>query len=378
MRIAVVHSFYSSAQPSGENVAVESQIGWLREAGHDVTLIAQRTDDREGRPLHRLRSAANVASGRGPSPIDELTAFEPDVVHVHNTFPNWSTHWIAGWRGPVVATAHNFRSVCASGTLYREGRPCTECIDVTRWAGLSHSCYRGSRLATLPISWRNRRGLQQDPVLAAADAVIVLSESARRTFARAGLPPERMFVIPNAVQDPYGSGIHVRGQAGRWLYAGRLSPEKGLLELLDRWPPDEVLDIVGTGPLAEAIHARTGDNVHYMGHVEHASLLQAMPTYLGLVFPSRWLEHSPITVIEALAAGLPLVALNGNMAADLVAQHHVGAVVNSEDEWASALRTSRSAQEEHAEAARRTYETYFTPAALVDALERCYAEVISS
>jgi hypothetical protein len=93
LRIAVVHSYYSSRQPSGENVVVDLQIDALHRAGHEVELIARRTGDLEPARTYPVAAALRVASGRGASPRDRIAAFEPDVVHVHNLFPNWGRRW---------------------------------------------------------------------------------------------------------------------------------------------------------------------------------------------------------------------------------------------------------------------------------------------
>jgi glycosyltransferase involved in cell wall biosynthesis len=128
-RIAIVHSFYSHRTPSGENVVVQAQVDALREAGHDVELVAQCAEEREARRSYPLEAAATAASGIGPSPVRQLQRFGPDVVHVHNLFPNFGTRWLRRWRGPLVATLHNFRPVCSNGYLFRDGHVCTLCID---------------------------------------------------------------------------------------------------------------------------------------------------------------------------------------------------------------------------------------------------------
>ena len=66
MRIAVVHSYYSSREPSGENVVVDLQVEALRRAGHDVTLVARRTDDLRTSKAWYVTSAARVAD---PNPV---------------------------------------------------------------------------------------------------------------------------------------------------------------------------------------------------------------------------------------------------------------------------------------------------------------------
>ena len=119
MKIAVVHSFYSSTNPSGENLVVDAQVAALRQAGHDVLLIARHTDEEEHRPTYPLRAALSVATGFGASPVRALEQFSPDVVNLHNWFPNFGTRWLKSLKFPSVVTLHNFRTLCPIGTLYR-------------------------------------------------------------------------------------------------------------------------------------------------------------------------------------------------------------------------------------------------------------------
>ena len=337
MRVAVVHSFYDSRSPSGENIVVEAQVQALSDAGHDVRLIAQHTDLRQQRPAYPLRAGWTVATGRGPTPGPSLREFRPDVVHVHNLFPNWGTDWLDGWDGRVVATLHNFRPLCAAGTLYRDGKVCTLCPDGDPWAGLARRCYRGSRVATAPLALRNRRGLAHDAVLRRADHLVALSARAAEVYSRYGVAPERLSVVPNFVADPYGVTAPVEPN-GRWVYAGRLSPEKGVLELLAHWPADHALDVIGDGPLLAEARLVAPPNVKVLGRLPRHDLLAQLPRYRGMVVPSRWIEGGQTLVLgEALAAGLPVVALTGSSAADVVSNLDVGAIVASDTGWAQAL-----------------------------------------
>ncbi|MFD9130100.1 glycosyltransferase, partial [Kitasatospora sp. NPDC059571] len=227
LRIALVHSFYASGQPSGENEAVRDQARALRAAGHEVTLVAAHTDELARSGLYPVRAAVTVAAGRGRSPAAELAAFAPDVVHVHNLFPNIGREWVRHWAGPLVATLHNYRPLCAGATLYRDGAPCRACLDGDRLAALRYRCYRGSRLATAPLAWANRRGPEGDPLLGRADRLVLLSELARRTYLDAGLAAERTALIPNFVDDP--APCRAGGEGRRWVFVGRLTAEKGVV-----------------------------------------------------------------------------------------------------------------------------------------------------
>ncbi|MCF2529273.1 glycosyltransferase family 4 protein [Yinghuangia soli] len=326
LRIAVVHSFYSAARPSGENEAVRDQVAALRRAGHEVELVAVHTDD-EARAsrLHPLRAAATVATGLGRTPLARLRSFRPDVVHVHNLFPNLTRGWVRAWPGPLVATVHNFRPICAGSTLYRAGSVCTSCLDGDRWAGLRNGCYRDSRVASAPLAWANRKGAPADPLLSRADRLVVLSELGRRMYARAGIPAERTVLIPNFADAPAAPREPARG--GAWLFAGRLTAEKGILELLARWPESVPLDVVGDGELRDAARAAAPAQVRFLGALSRAELRAGLPGRRGLVFPSRCFEGAPLVYVEALAAGLPVLAFEGSSVAESVRAAGTGTVV---------------------------------------------------
>ncbi|GAA1476855.1 glycosyltransferase [Nocardioides aestuarii] len=303
MRIAVVHSFYSTRQPSGENAVVEDQVQALEEAGHDVLLVARRTDDLETGRHYGARAALRVASGRGGSPERELTEFAPDVVHLHNTFPNMGTAWLGNWGRRTVVTLHNFRTVCAAGTLFRDGHACTECISTPVRPALRHGCYRDSRVATMPLAAATRPSGALRRIGRDSAEVIVLNEVARAVIA--DVYHREVQVLPNFVAD----GVpHPAPHAG-WLYVGRLTQEKGVIELLSAWPAEERLDVVGAGPLEDEVRrlAAESPTVRYLGLVDRTDLRTGLGQYEGLILPSLWPEGLPTVVLEAIAGGLPVV-----------------------------------------------------------------------
>lgn len=158
MHILVVHNRYSSGQPSGENRVVDWEVDLLRSAYHRVEVFERRSDDIAAMPL-REKAAVPLLVPWNPAVRKELTArlraSRPDVVHVHNVFPLLSPAVIAACADagvPVVATLHNYTQVCPPGTLQRDGRPCTECVGSTPLPAVRHGCYRGSRLATVPLA----------------------------------------------------------------------------------------------------------------------------------------------------------------------------------------------------------------------------------
>ncbi len=377
----MVHSFYRSDVPSGENVVVMRQAEALRDAGHEVEVVARHTDDEMHSRLHGVRSAFRVATGVGTDPTDELRAFRPDVVHVHNLFPNFGERWLDAWDGPLVATLHNFRPICANALLFREGQVCTKCPDGDRWSSLKYACYRDSRLATLPLAIHNAGGVRWNRLLRRADRIVVLSGRAREAYARAGLGTHRMNVIANGLEDLDGGtepSIDSRG----WAFVGRLTPEKGILELLRSWPPTEQLDVIGDGPLAGRASALTPQlpHVNMLGLLASARVDERLRTYEGLLIPSGCFEGFPTVITEALRAGTPVIARAGNSAADFISEQErngaIGAVYGEGGvSLESAMRTVREDLNMPARC-RATFETELSEAAWVRRLEAIYQEVL--
>lgn len=376
MRVALIHSYYSRAESSGENIVVDAQQRALADAGFDTRIFSVSTDDLIQQSGYKARTAVHVATGSGRSPVDELRAFRPDIVHVHNLFPNWGTKWLRDWDGPVVATVHNFRAVCAAGTLFRDGHLCTLCPDHGSINAVKYGCYKGSKLASTPLAIRNRNGVAGDAVLVRADRVVVLSARSKELYARFGVPMEKLELIPNFVEDRNTLPIQSTGSA--WVFTGRLSPEKGIVSLLRNWTAGRTLHVYGDGPSREEVRALSVGNIIYKGPVAHERIPEILSNAKGLIFPSEWPEGGiPQSYVEALAAGRPIVAKQGSSAADDVETSGVGAVFTDWGDLASALDAVETSLESHALRARQHYEEQFTVQKWVDAATVLYATLSS-
>lgn len=379
MKISVVHSFYSGSSPSGENVVVRQQVQQLLDAGHDVQLVAVSTDDLSDRPAYQLRAAWNVATAGGESPLKAVDKFSPDVVHVHNLFPNYSTGWLAAWRGPLVSTVHNFRAACAGGLLLRNGLPCTLCPDKSSINAVIHACYRGSRLASIPLAVRNRRGVGADKVLARSDRIIYPAQHVRRQYEQMGAAAARGTVIPHFSLPPKSSPDELTQPVlseTPWLFIGRLSEEKGILPLLDCWPPNVPLIIYGTGPLLDEVLARCRDRIHYAGLAPHEDVRIAIQHCRGVVIPSVWLEIGPLTYAEALSCGRPVAAKSGNGAAFDIEKANTGRVFESFDDLPEALKAVDSDWKAFSDRAAARYADIYAPEAWTRKTIDCYEAAI--
>lgn len=391
MRVLVVHNRYRGEQPSGENRVVDRETALLADAGHDVELFERRSDDiATMSPL--AKAAVPLRVPWNPAVRVELAAriraWRPDVVHVHNTFPLLSPSVLAACadeRVPAVATLHNYTLVCPPGTLYRDGRVCTDCVGRAPLPSLLHGCYRGSRPATLPVaaSVLANRGRWRSQV----SRLLCISRAQRELLVRAGLPARLLTVKHNFVPDV---GARRRFPGEHVLYLGRLTEEKGVRLLMAAWDRlardgglDVPLVLAGSGPMEPevAAWARDRSDVRYLGLRDAEECRELAVDAVAVAAPSTWLEAFGLVVVEAMAAGVPAVAAAHGAFPELVDDGVTGLLHRPGDAASlaeSLLRITRDGERNRAMglAARRRYERDFSPAAGLARLVAEYESVL--
>ncbi|MEU3249814.1 glycosyltransferase [Streptomyces sp. NPDC006997] len=392
MRVLVVHNRYASAQPSGENNVVDQEVALLREGGYRVGLFERRSDDIAARSLAG-KAALPLLVPWNPAVRRELAARlraeRPDVVHVHNVFPLLSPAVLAACADagvPAVATLHNYTQVCPPGTLQRDGRPCAECVGGSPLPAVRHGCYRGSRLATVPLAVSlsaNRRRWWTGVA-----RFLCISAAQREVLVRSGMPRERLAVKHNFVPDP---DARRTGRGEHLLYLGRLAETKGVRLLMAAW--DKVaagggvgvpLVIAGTGPLEREVTAWAAgrDDVRYVGLYDPDQCRTAIAAAVAVVAPSTWLEAFGLVVVEAMAAGVPVVAAGHGAFVELVEEGVTGLLHRPGDPASLAAGLRRISADptrnrEMGEAARRRYEQDFSPAVGLERLVDEYRTAIN-
>jgi glycosyltransferase involved in cell wall biosynthesis len=332
MRILVAHNSYQ--QRAGEDAVVAAEMHQL--AAHGDTVIPYRRHNEELRnitPLSALtRGAQTIWACRSSEEIARLIAdSKPDIAHFHNTFPLISPsayYACAEARIPVVQTLHNYRLLCPAATLTRKGRVCESCLGRLPWPAVLRRCYRHSisQTATLAIMLATHNAMRTwDQQI---DMYIALSEFARLKFVQGGLPRERVVVKPNFVHTDPGP----KADAGEYaLFVGRLVEEKGVRTLIQAWRElvsSVPLYIVGDGPLREQLEAQIKkfslSEVTLIGEVAPQEIFHWMHGARFLISPSLWYEGFPVTVAEAFACGLPVIASELGSLEEIVAPGRTG------------------------------------------------------
>jgi glycosyltransferase involved in cell wall biosynthesis len=314
MKILSVHNSYQT--PGGEDQVFAQEVDLLRSHGHRVLLYQASNDQVNG--VSSLVLLENTIWNKQIH--EELSALmrreRPDIVHVHNTFPVISpaVYYAANAEGiPVVQTLHNYRLLCPTATLFRDGHVCEECVTKRiPWPGVLHACYRGSRLATAASAAMLATHNYKQTWNKAVSAYIALTDFARGKFIEGGIPAEKIFVKPNYLQTDPGRGD---GRGNYALFVGRLTAEKGISTLLEAWRQIDhelPLQIAGDGPMAGEVEKASGEleGVSWLRWLPRADILERMKNASVLVLPSTWYEGFPMILAEAFAVGLPVIASN--------------------------------------------------------------------
>lgn len=377
MKIALVHSFYRSQIPSGENLAVSQQLDALLEKGHEVRLFARSSDDITDSIFQKIRVGVNVTLFSGASPLTEIQAWQPDIVHVHNLFPNFGYQWLREIKVPVVATLHNFRPLCANGLFLREGKACFACLEKGTSESLKFACYRDSKVSTLPLTVATRNKGIHNPLLRYAKTLIALSPESKTIFQRAR-PSLNIEVLANFSPEPEHSSLHTSDDWDGFVYVGRLSAEKGIQGLLNEWPDAVPLAIIGTGPLESELRKKHDrENITFLGQLGKTDVLAWMAKSKALVFPSLCLENSPLVYPEALSLGVPVIAKTTNSVAARVQDERTGETYSNQDSLLAALDKVSVNRKVYMSTARNTFEAKYNKSAWLEGLEKIYRGAMS-
>ncbi len=327
MRVLVVHNRYRSSSPSGEDRVVDQETAALETVDCTVQRFERLSDEISSMPISQKLSipakivwnpSAQRALGKA------IDSFQPDVVHVHNVYPLMGPSILSGWRGraPVVVTMHNYRPICPSGQMFRNGSQCSDCVDRIPLSSVVHGCYKDSSLATFPISVATL--VQRHLWKSVPSAYIFLSAAQRDTFESFDLPADRCFVKGNLINPV----TIERTKVPLVAYVGRLVDAKGIAMLMEAWdrfrrdvPGSELeLAIAGSGPLDDPVRAwaEGGRAVRFLGLLDRDQCAELMASARAVVAPSAWREPFGMVVVEAMACGTPPLAPDHGAFADLI------------------------------------------------------------
>jgi glycosyltransferase involved in cell wall biosynthesis len=331
MRILHIHKFFD--QKGGAEQYLHQLMAKQVEAGHEVHVLSTRgpqnlpsPDERffihqfdfsrsEGPRRDAAKALAYVWNQEARRAVERVISLHrPDVVHLHNTYHHFSSSILGAIRKsntPCVHTLHDLKLSCPNYKMFTEGALCERCKGGKYWNPILHHCVSSSFMANALAGAEMTLTKLMQSYERTVRVFICPSAFYAKQFVEWGEPAEKMIVIQNPVDL---SPRVATGGGGYLLYNGRLSLEKGVETLIraSAQVPSLPLNIAGTGPEEERLRhiVRTlhANHIQFLGFVPPSQLEPLRMQAEAVVAPSVWYENSPLMVLEALAAGLPVLA----------------------------------------------------------------------
>lgn len=326
-KVLIVNKFYYPR--GGDCVCAINLENLLRSKGHEVAVFAMQYDENipseyssyfaenvgfSGGVSAKLNAAKRVFGiGSIKSSFARILAdFKPDVVHLHN---------IHSYLSPIVAkmakragaqvvwTMHDYKLLCPAYTCLKHGETCEMCYHDKKHV-LKNKCMKGSTVASV-IAYLEAKYWNLKKLEKYTDMFICPSQFMNERMQSGGfgkLTTVCNFIDPVKLNDL--SNLPADNRQDYCVYVGRLSMEKGVGTLLAAMKEcGHKIKIAGGGPLAEEFRQMYGDcdNIEFLGHQDAKSVAKLLSEARFSVVPSEWYENNPLSVIESLCAGTPVV-----------------------------------------------------------------------
>jgi len=338
MKILQVHNFYRIR--GGECSVVDEEKKLLENAGHEVMRFSRNSThiDDYG-VLQKIKSFMNIPFNKAiyKDVISEFENNRPDVAHVHNVFPLISPSVYSALHDlniPIVQTLHNYRFLCPNGQFFINGNICKACQTSGFISAVKNKCVRNNRVVSALYASAISRSWKSGVVPNYIDKFIALNKFVADQMLNNGVSEEKISICGNFI---YPVDTDIRDKKPYVLYLGRLSPEKGISTLLRAIASmsSVVLKIAGSGPEENALKLEAkklcGPQVEFVGHVSGDDKLKLVAEATCMVVPSEWYENFPISILESLSLGTPVIASRIGGLPDMIMNDETGYLFTAGD-----------------------------------------------
>lgn len=368
MRILVIHSYY---QIRGGEDAVFEQEANLLSTEHTVEKLVFENKSGWRGAFQFLFSIWNITAIKKTK--KKIKTFKPEVVHIHNWHFGCGPaiiRTIKKLQIPVVHTLHNYRLLCPSATLFHNGKLFTDSLNKKfPWKAIKLRVYRNSFLQTFWLAlivWFHKLWGTWNKI----DKFIVLSPAAEELFLKKSdfIPINRVVVKPNFIVDSYNQFANKKEDF--FLYAGRLSEEKGIEILLKAFANINArLLIAGTGPMQKEVElaAKKSVNIEYCNFLPQDELRSLLSKASAFIFSSVWYEPFGLVIIESMSMKTPVIASKIGAASAMITDGYDGLCFKSGDAsdlicklnyW---MALPDAEKQTYCDNSRLTYTRFYTP-----------------
>lgn len=317
MRILLSNKFYY--RRGGDCIYMLNLEQLLKKYGHEVAVFAMdypENIDSEWFPYFPSEMTKMKALSRpfGDEEVKRkftqiLVDFKPDVAHFNNIHTQLSPAIveIAKQKGVrTVWTIHDYKLLCPRYDCIRNGQSCEACFNGVKRFCFMNKCMKDSRIASLigmleAQKW-NRKRLEKCTDVFLCPSTFMAEEMLHGGFNKSKIKTLYNFIdTDKCFRNSYEKSDY-------FCYIGRLSHEKGVKTLIKavRDFPYK-LKIIGGGPMENELKTLASPNVEFLGVKGWNDIKELVGRAKFIVVPSEWYENNPLSVIESLCLGTPVL-----------------------------------------------------------------------
>ncbi len=324
MKILLSNKFYY--RRGGDCIYMLCLEQLLKAHGHEVAVFAMDYPDNIDTPYRKCfpKNMSKLMALTRPFGSLEVQSkfnkllddFKPNVVHLNNIHTHLSPiiAELAHKRGiRVIWTLHDYKLLCPRYDCLREvnGRltNCELCFNGNKKACLDYKCMKGSKLASF-IGYREAVKWKCERLENCTDVFVCPSQFMADKMVQGGFDKLKLQTLCNFIDvDKCAKDSYEKDDY--YCFVGRLSHEKGaktLIEVANELPYK--LKVIGGGPLMEELMSASCRNIEFVGFKEWNEIKKLVGRARFSVIPSEWYENNPLSVIEALCLGTPVLGAN--------------------------------------------------------------------
>lgn len=241
---------------------------------------------------------------------------KPDIAHLHIFQHQLSPSILSVLKEeniPIVYTVHDLKPICLNYKMMNGKGICEKCMGGKYYNCIKGKCVKNSYLFSLinVIEGYFHKMLKSYDKI---DKFITPSNFYRKKMIEAGFDERRIIHVPNFIEiNDFEPSYKFKDY---FIYVGRLSEEKGIKTLIKAMKDvnRSCLKIVGTGPIEDELKSIVNEekitNIQFLGFKTGNELKEIVKNSKFMVITSEWYENGPMSVIEAMAYGKPIIGSN--------------------------------------------------------------------
>ena len=289
----------------------------------------------------KLKALDVIYSKKNKSKMESaLEDFKPDIVHLNNFQRQLSASIIKPIKKkniPIVFTAHDVQAICPAIVMLDSNKEiCEKCLNGKYINCINKKCIKNSNLKSILGAIENKYYRSTHIYTKKIDKIITPTEFYRKKLIEDGIDQNKIIALHNFIDiKQYDVKTSDDGYA---LYIGRLSKEKGIINLIKAFSKFETgeLRIAGSGPEEETIKNFITENnlqnrIKLLGFIKQEEVKNQISKCRFVVVPSIWYENCPYSVMETLAMGKPVIGADIGGIPELVKDKQSGLIYKYDD-----------------------------------------------